>query len=259
MSTKFHKGAMHGINLARAMTESRYAIYDGDFFTQLRATATAGSLGGYITSVDGTSTLILEAQLPGIAMKMGTEGSANDDAISLHRQPAVGAFDIKLNSGRVLAFESKFKVVQGTDVGIFVGLAEAGLDNDIVVDSTGAIVSKDVIGFHCVMHTTDVDIDGITRIENGDMIVGAENMSEDEDDTFHVYGFRFDGYTTIDWYYDNVIVATQTLVSTTFPTGQSLTPVFCVKNGDDGTTTQSLTIDYWQCVQLALSEDQLAD
>lgn len=258
MSTKFQKGVFKGINLARAMSEPQYAIYDGDFFMQLDNTP-AESSGGYITEEDGTATLIQEAQLPGIALKMGTHGSAAHDALFMARQTAVGAFDITLDSGRVLAYESKFKVVQGIYVGIFVGLAEASLDHDIIADTTGAVADKDVIGFHAAIHATDVDIDGITRIDGGTAIVGADTMSEDEDDTFHVYGFRFDGGTIIDWYLDNVIVDTQTLASATFPTGESLTPVFCVKHGAVATTTQSLTIEHWQCVELLRSGDPLAD
>ena len=193
MSTRFQKGALHDIDLAIARTEFSEYICDGDDFTQLQAIGTAGSIGGYITDVDGTSTLTQVALLPGVCASLATEGAAAADAIFLARQTAVGAFDITINSGRKLAYESRFMVLQGTDVGIFVGLAEAGLDNDIVVDNDGLIASKDAIGFTCAMHATDVDIDGVTRLAGAALQTGADTMTEDEDGLFNTYGFRFNG------------------------------------------------------------------
>jgi hypothetical protein len=246
---------MQGIDLAIAMSEPQEYINDGDDFTQLQVT-NGNTVGGYISTVDAGGTLIQEAQLPGIAVQIGTDGDDNDGSF-LARQTAVGAFDITINSGRRLAFESRFKVVQGAEVGIFVGLAEAGLDQDLIVDSTGAIQDKDVIGFHCLMNATDVDIDCVTRIEGGTAINAATTITEDEDDDFQIYGFRFDGAETIHWYVDNVEIATQTIAAATFPTGEALTPTFCIKTGE--AVEKDLTIDYWRCVQNLLSTDSLAD
>lgn len=263
MSTKFHKGAFAGINLARAMSEPRYAIYDGDNFVTLEHTH-GGTLGGYDSygSDANSATMVLKAQLPGIALEITTDNDT-DDGSYLSRQTGatdalIGPWDITIDSGRVLAFESKFKIVQGTDVAIAIGLGEYGnSDQDTLVDTSGALIDEDFIGFHCAAHTTDVDIDGVTRISGGSMIVGAENLSEDEDDTFHVYGFRFDGGSTIEWFYDNVGVKKQTIVSATFPTGQSLNVFFGIKTIE--AVEKELVIDYWKCVELLISEDQLAD
>jgi len=264
MSTKFHKGAFHGINLARAMSEPRYAIYDGDNFVTLEHVLETLSGGYDSTGTDTGGTMILEAQLPGTALQIGTDGDQDDGSyitpVAGVTDNMIGAFDITLNSGRVLAFESKFKIVQGALVGIFVGLGEgADSDHDLVTDvgTDGTLKDEDAIGFHCLMETTDVDIDGVTRINGGDLIVGADTMSEDQDDVFHVYGFRFDGGTTVDWFYDNQKFTSQTLASATFPTGESLHPIFVIKTGE--AAEKDLTIDYWKCVELLLSEDQLAD
>jgi len=255
-TSRFLKGAMYGIDLAIAATEFSEYLYDGDDFMQLQATGAAGSLGGYIEEEDGDSTLTQVALLPGICASLATAGAATDDAIFLARQTAVGAFDITIDSGRKLAFESRFMVLDGTDIGIFVGLAEAGLDHDIVVDGDGLIADVDAVGFTCAMHATDVHIDGVTRLSGAALQTGAETITEDEDGLFNTYGFRFDGYETIDWYLNNEKFATQTIVAAEFPTGQSLTPVFCVKNGDDGTDAKTMKIDYWVCVQDLLSSDR---
>ena len=249
----YKKGALAGIDLAQARVESGGAIVDGDNFTQLQVT-NGNTLGGYISTVDAGGAMIQEALLPGVALKYSTDGD-QDDGSFLARQTAVGIFDITLNSGREVAFQSRFKVVEGALVAIFVGLAEAGLDQDIVADvgSNGEIANKDVCGFHCMMHATDVDIDGIVRIEGGAKTIGATTMTEDADDTFHTYGFRFDGATTLSWFVDDELFATQELAAATFPTGEALTPTFCIKTG--AAVIKSLTIWDWVCVELLLEAD----
>lgn len=258
-TTRFHKGAMHDINLARAMSEPGYAIYDGDDFMQMEITSSAGSIGGYVISGQGTQTLVQTALLPGISMTMGVS-STDDDSVFITRQTAVGPFDITINSGRIVAFESRFKVHEGLYAAIFIGLCQAATvtENTLLADSTGVLGNFDTIGFHCLGHATDVDIDGVTRILGGATQTGADTLTEDEDDTFHVYGFRFDGGTTLEWYLDNEIFSEQTLVSATFPTGESLLPTFSVKT-TGGTALKRVSMDYWQCVQLLRSEDLLAD
>jgi hypothetical protein len=257
--TYFHKGALHGINLARAMSEPHHFIYDGDNFSQLQATGADGALGGYITSGAGTEVLTQVALLPGVCANLET-GVADNDSCMITRQTLVGAFDITIGSGRELAFESRFMVLQGSYVGIFVGLADATATEDaLVADTTGILGNYSCIGFHCLMHDTDVDIDGVNRIIGGATQTGAETMTEDADAVFHVYGFRFDGNKTIDWFLDNKkFGASQTIAAATFPTGVSLIPMFLVKV-EDGDAARNLKIDYWQCVQTLLSEDNLDD
>ena len=247
----YHKGAFRGIDLPMLLMQPGCAIVDYDHFTQLQVT-NGNTLGGYISTVDAGGSLIQEWQDPGIALQIGTAGGDNDGSF-LARQTAVGAFDVSLNSNRRVAFEARFKAVQGAEIGFFVGLAEAGLDQDLIVDSTGAIQDKDVIGFHAVMHATSVDIDGIYRIEGGSKVVGAENMSQDVDDVFHTYGFQFDGADQLYWFYDYKEVGVSTLTAATVADGEALTPTFCVKTGEG--VEKDLTVWSWQAAQLLLESD----
>jgi len=209
----YHKGAFRGIDLPMLLMSPRNAIVDFDNFTQLQVTD-GNTLGGYISTADAGGTLIQEFQDPGIALQIGTDGDDNDGSF-LGRQTAVGAFDVSLNSNRRVAFESRFKVVQGAEVAIFVGLAEAGLDQDLIVDS--------------------------------------ENMSEDADDAFHTYGFQFDGAKTLYWFYDYKQIGESTLVAAEFADGQALTPTFAVKTGE--AVEKDLTVWSWQAAQLLLESD----
>ena len=257
MSRRFHKGAMHGINLARAMSEPAYAIYDGDFFSSFD-NDTNESEGGYIISGAGTETAVLTSLIPGQALTMGT-GATDNNSILMTRQPAIGAFDITIGSGRQVAFETRMRINQGLYIGVFAGLCEAAAsEDDILTDTTGAFGALDGIGFHVASHATDVDVDGITRISTAAVQTGADTMTEDADAVFHVYGWRFDGNKTIEWFVDNESFDKQTIVAATFPNGEALVPMFSVK-ACAGSALKSIKLDYWQCVELLLSEDQLAD
>ena len=260
--TYFHKGAMHGINLARAMTEPQCFIYDGDFFSQFD-NDTNESEGGYIISGAGTETAVLTSMVPRQVLTVGT-GQTDNNSFFMTRQSAVGAFDITIGSGRKVAYETRLRINEGSEIAIFAGLCQAATvtEDTLVADNTGILGNFDTIGIHCLMHATDVDVDGVSRILGGATQTGADTMTEDADAVFHIYGFQFDGNKTITWFVDNAVFSTQTIVAATFPTGEALVPTWTVKTGDatgDATAVRSIKIDYWQCVELLLSEDALAD
>jgi len=133
-------------------------------------------------------------------------------------------------------------------VGFFCGLAEAGLDQDALADDTGALADKDFCGFHAAAHATDVDVDGVYRIEGGTAVVGADTLTEDDDNVFNRYGFRFDGGETITWFLNGVRIGTSTITAATFPTGEALTPIFVIKTGE--AVEKQFSCEYWQCVEL---------
>ena len=254
-TSRFVKGAMQGIDLGIAATEFSEYIYDGDSFVTFD-NDTNESEGGYIISGQGAETVELTALLPGIALTVGTEGAGTQDSFFMTRQLAVGAFDITIGSGRRLAYETRFRVNQGTEIGLFLGLCQAATvtENTLLADDTGILGNFDTIGFHALIHATDVDVDGVSRIADGATQTGADTMTEDEDALFNTYGFRFDGNKTIYWYLNNEVVATQTIVAATFPTGESLLPTWSVKGGE--AAVKSIKIDYWVCAQDLLSSDR---
>ena len=251
-TSRFIKGSMQNIDLAIAATEPSEFINDGDDFLTLN-NSTNEAAGGYIVNGDGTETLIQTFLDPGIGITAGAD-SSDDSAFFMARNTAVGAFDITINSGRRVAYEMRLRINQATEVGLFIGLAEAGLDDDIVTDATGALADKDAIGFHVLMDAANVDVDAVTRIEGGTAINAITSMTETETNLFNTYGFRFDGAETLYWYLNNEVVAKQTLAAATFPTGEALTPIFCIKNGE--AVIKSFKLDYWRVVQGLLSSDR---
>jgi len=242
----FKKGALHDIDLHEAMVNKDYAIYDHDSFVKLENTF-GNTVGGYAMTADAGGAIALVGLAPGTVVAVNCDGDDND-ALIMQRQGSAAPFSIELNSGKEVAFEAKMAIVSGGEVGVFIGLAEAGLDQDILVDDTGAIQDKDVIGFHAAAHATDVDVDGIYRIEGGSAVTGADTMTEDDDGEYNTYGFRFDGKTTITWYLDDAEVGTSTLTAATFPSDEALTFTFAIKTGE--AAEKAVRIDDWTCVQL---------
>ncbi len=195
MSTsRFIKGAMHGIDLAIAATEYAEYINDGDNFTDFD-NDTNESEGGYIISGQGTETVELTALLPGIALTIGTEGGGTTDSFFMTRQLAVGAFDITINSGRRVAFETRFRVNQADEIGLFLGLCQAATvtEDTLLADDTGVLGNFDTIGLHALIAAAEVVVQGVSRIAGGATQTGATAMTTDELNLFNTYGFQFNG------------------------------------------------------------------
>jgi len=253
MSTRFQKGALHDIDLAIAATEFSEYINDGDDFMQMDHEP-AESSGGYISTEVSTAVMTQTALLPGMCVTLETDGT-DLDALLLTRQQAVGAFDITIDSGRKLAYEARVRVNQATETALFFGLCTSGpAVADLLAINTGILGDFDVIGFHALSAAAEVVIDGVTRILGGATQTGADAMTSTETDLFNTYGFRFNGADEIEWYLNNVIVARQTIVAATFPTGQSLIPMFSIKTGES--VVKSMKLDYWICVQDLLAGDR---
>ena len=255
MTSRFLKGAMKGIDLAIAATEPSEYIYDGDNFTDFD-NDTDESEGGYIITGQGAETAAQIALLPGIALQIGTEGAGTTDSFHMTRQTAVGAFDFTIDSGRRLAYETRFRVNQADEIGLFFGLAQAATitEDNLLTDDTGVLGLYSLVGFHALISATEVVVDGVSGILAGATQTGANAMTDTETGLFNTCGFRFDGYETIDWYLNNEKFATQTIVAATFPTGESLLPTWSVKGGE--TVAKNVKVDYWTCVQDLLSSDR---
>lgn len=254
MSTsRFLKGALHGIELAIAKSEPSEYIYDGDDFMQLDHTP-AESSGGYISTEVNTAVMVQTALLPGMCLTAQTDGT-DLDALLITRQQAIGGFDITIGSGRRLAYEIRLRVNQATETALFAGLCTSGpAVLDLLAINTGILGNFDAIGFHALSAAAEVVIDGVTRILGGATQTGADAMTDTETDLFNTYGFQFDGNKTIEWFLNNESVGTQTIAAATFPTGQSLIPMFSIKTGES--VEKSMKIDYWVCVQDLLSSDR---
>lgn len=155
------------------------------------------------------------------------------------------------------AFECRFKIGVLAETAFAIGMSEEGLAAaDSLVDNTGALASKDFIGFHCPAHASVATCSAVFRKAGQTMQTSISGLQVMVADTYYNMGFVYDpGKPTanrITWYLNNAeqttyVTGTQ-IAAATFPDGEELQPLFGLKAGESSAKT--LTIDSWMFAQL---------
>jgi hypothetical protein len=151
---------------------------------------------------------------------------------------------------KLLAFDCRFKIGVLAETGFAIGLSEEGLAAaNTLVDDTGALASKDFIGFHCPMHASVATCSFVWRLAGQSMVTGISGLKTMVADTYYNMGFVYDPKEIpskrIKIYLDNAeqtTYGTSTHISAgTFPDGEELSPLFGLKTG--AASAKTLTID----------------
>ena len=155
------------------------------------------------------------------------------------------------------AFECRFKIGVLAETAAFIGLSEEGLAADsTLIDDTGALASKDFIGFHIPAHASVATCSAVYRKAGQAATTSISGLKTMVADTYYNMGFVYDpGKPTanrITWYLDNAeqttyVTGTQ-IAAATFPDGEELQPIFTVKAGE--ASAKTLTLDSWFFGQL---------
>lgn len=208
-----------------------YEFFD-DFF-EFDPTATTGRW--VVVEDTAGNTQALSDDLAGGVLKLTNAATSDNDGsqVSLVSAPFL------LAAGKDLWFEARVKCGAGaTQVDVIVGLVALGEDLTGVADNRpadGIVFFKD---------------DGATTVAFGSSKNGTDTGTNTDVGTmgtgWHTYGFFVSGLTSATPYFDGVA---DTAITATFCDDESLAPFFLVRNGD-GTTTQTLEIDYVKVVQL---------
>lgn len=243
----FNAGAFADVDIERALIDPGYGIFDYDDFR--RPADLTATYGKYIKTADGGSST-LSTSLVGGVYNLVT-GATADYEVTLSREIAgEGLFKPTLQDGKRLMFCARAMLVNYSDMGYFIGMAEPGLTSDVLTDDTMVLDDKDYIGFH-VDAAGPTAVDCVHNIASGTATV-AEATAFTNDATeaayFHAFGFVFDGGTKLTYYIDGTEVGeTAVCTSTTFPTAQILTPIFCLKSYAG--TSITLRLDWWFAFQ----------
>ena len=251
MSTiAFNAGPFADIDVERAAIDPGYAIFDHDDF-RLNADQTA-TYGKYIFSKDNSGTAALSSSLVGGVLNLTTDTNANDEIVLSREIGGEGLFKPTLQDGKRMMFCARCMLVNYTQMGYFIGMAEPGLTTDVLVNDTMALIDKDYIGFH-VDAAAPTYVDAVHNIESGTATVAEANCftnSSTEAAYFHTFGFVFDGFTKLTYYVDNDEVGeTAVCTSSTFPTAQILTPIFGLKTDTSNHPVVYMRLDWWFAFQ----------
>lgn len=217
--------------------------------TTLPSTTVPG-VNGYAVYTDTTTTAASIVRLnnaSGGVVRLGTSATDNHQAV-LCTEGVYGAISDAAGSDKLTVFEARVRFGQIAEHGAFIGLTEEGLNaNDTLVDDTGALPSKDLIGFH-------VDTAGPTALDfvyrkAGQtaqvVIAGVQTIAAD---TWYKLGFVYDPSAPdskkIAVYVDNVeqstYVTATDIAAATFPDGEELGFLATVKTGEAGSKTLDL-------------------
>jgi len=191
-----------------------------------------------VTEDDAACTQALTAT-PGGTVLLTNKATTDDNAQQLVYDRG-GAYEMfKLATAKNLWFEARVKCAAGaTQNDVIIGLVNQGEDLTGVADN----MAHDGVVFHKDDGATTIKCtaskDGTNTGQNAN--VGTLTTG------WHTYGFYADGKTSITPYFDGTA---GTALTATICDDEALCPLFLIRNGD-GTTTQTMEIDYVKVVQL---------
>lgn len=168
-----------------------------------------------------------------------------------------GIISTTAGDNKMLAAEFRVKIGVLAETGFFMGLSEEGLAAaDTLVDDTGALASKDMIGFHCPMHATAPVINFVWRKAGQTAVTLISTLKTVVADTYYNLGFVYDPTAPdsrkITVYLDNAEQTTYgtaaQLALATFPNGEELNVLMGQKVG--AAAAKTTTIDSWAFGQI---------
>ena len=256
----------HAVHSMFAPDGSARGHFAGDDFRSFGASAAVASnvgrySGDYLgyRSYEDTGDAI--AQIATDRFGAITFTSAATDNNESWLQPGAAASVMGLISDtagddRLLVFECRVKVGQLVEIAAFWGLTEEGLAAaDTLVDDTGALASKDMIGFHVPAHASVAKVDFVYRKAGQTAQVIIDDLSTLVADTYVKFGFLYDPLAPtskriavfLDGEEQSTYVTGTNIAAATFPDGEELQPLFGQKVGAAAAKTS--TLDWWYFYQ----------
>jgi len=236
------------IDLWRAMPVSELMFDPGrgygvmERFVNAPTFASATPQSGQQTYQDSSVTIRGLAVVGG-GLRFATPATDNMEAHHQLGGLTGSAFTISDAAFRDLAHEQCFRVNQLAETAMFVGLGEEGMAvADALVDNTGALVSKDFIGFHCPAHASVAKFSAVYRKAGSAMVTVAADVHTAVAADVVKMGFYFEKATKKLFYYVNgVVVATLAYGDwSNFPDAELLSPIRGLKSGEASAKTFDL-------------------
>jgi hypothetical protein len=210
-----------------------------------------GDVGVTITNLVGAETGVVEVA--------GNDADNDEGSIQLGSATSNCAIisDTAADAHK-LWFEARFSKASVADnaCSIFVGLAEEGLAAaDTLVDNTGAIADKDMIGFN-VLQASGEEIDFVYNKDGGSIQTVIDDGGDITAATFMNVGFVYDPTkptaNRIKIVIDNVVQSTYVtganIAAATFPDGEELSLLWATKVG--AAAESKAQLDWWAFAQL---------
>jgi len=221
-----------------------------DDFSRLSLDDTTGNPVDYAWTGDVNGMVVLQSSQLGGVVKVTADDAASNHgtSISLRGEP----FAIVEDSGKKLWYGARVKSTVGNEDKqlLAFGLAGAGLDHDLLTDTTGAIANnKDFIGFNILQAASElVKCSHKTTTET----VVSQTALADHADAWHTYNLVFDGESSVTAWVDGVKLGTVLDVAAAAFPEVGVAPFLAIKivTGGAAEGDEIVEMDWWKCVQL---------
>jgi hypothetical protein len=219
----------------------------------------------YSSYIDNSTTIKQSAVLSTTNLDWGVievaANSSDNDEASITTGGNTGVLaNITAGGPYGVIFEARLKkaAITADSSAFFIGLSEEGLAAaDTLVDNTGALASKDFVGFQ-VLHDSGAGVDAVWR-KAGQAVTNPTNGTDIATmvaDTYIKLGFIFQPWASADQqlsFYVNgaeakVYGTAANLSAATFPSGEEMALLFATKVGSPAES--KLQLDWWACAQL---------
>lgn len=176
--------------------------------------------GGWLVAGTNPTATFTATELNGV-FAVGSTGADNDEGYITSGNNEAGFVSISSTTPKKLWFEARIRPSSITDVAMFVGLSEEGLAAaDTLANNTGALASKDFVGFHSDT-AGPTALDCVYREESQDAVVTKATAQTIEAAAWYKLGLHYDR-RFLHWYIDGVeeaLTSTVTGVTTDRITG----------------------------------------
>lgn len=217
-------------------------ILDDDFTQALEATH-----GWAVGGTNNTATF-LATEINGV-MQIGATGADNDEGWLTSGNNEAGMVKFADAAPRRVWFEARIRLPSIADQGVFVGLAEEGLAAAAtLIDDTGALASKDMVGFHIDTDAPST-IDAVYRTAAAAATVHSAGVQTAVAATWYKLGMRYGLDDKLQYYVDGVKKGDPLDVSantTLFPDDEELAVLIGVKTGE--AVVKYIDVDWVRCV-----------
>ncbi len=194
---------------------------------------------GYYPFLDTSATMRGLDRLGGW-LELSTAGGSDNDQASYQAGMTVGAaFSISTSSPKRLWHEQKIRLTHVTEIMVGAGLAlkNTSVNNGLLTDDTGAIVSTDFVGWHCPAHASQAVFSFVYR-KTGQTAVTMYSTGLTATAAADAYlGMYFDGKYLHGYANRTKVVSYDLSTATNFPSGVLLSPCLHLKAGEGSAKT----------------------
>ena len=198
---------------------------------QAKFSETANASAWLLTVIDGGTdngeSIVISDDEPGGVLAI-TTNDADNDACELQ----LNGEAFKVQSGKDLIFEARFKLNDVDTADWFLGLA--------TTDTTVLAGTTESLGFRCPDGTGDIDY----VCEDNSTETTGDTGIDLADDTFVTVRLEVRSNERVKFFVNGALVGTST---TNIPDGDAVTPTMCVRNASGAAST--LEVDYFFVAQ----------